>query len=157
MTLTLPSFDSSIFNFPDASTMTEKITTGKNYKTPKFHCKLFSGFNWLLPRCNRERWKGGMEREREQMIGEREGPIVDSIGNFLTISLSQLSLSVFVEISLCGFVFWEVRVWDIGFCIIYSFELFIFYFLDFFGFFILFYLFYLYFFFHFALIIIKGM
>ena len=51
-----------------------------------------------------------MEREREQMIGEREGPIVDSIGNFLTISLSHLSLSVFVEISLCGFVLWEVRV-----------------------------------------------
>ena len=66
----------------------------------------------LIDRCQDATERDGEEgwKEREQMIGKREGPIVDSIGNFLTISLSQLSLSVFVEISLCGFVLWEVRV-----------------------------------------------
>ena len=63
----------------------------------------------LIDRCQdaieRDGEEGWKEREREKMIGEREGPIVDSIGNFLTISLSQLSLSVLHSLCLWKFLY----------------------------------------------------
>ena len=97
MTLTLPFFDSSAFNFLDAS----HYTIEKIYKTPNFITSCSGG---LIDSCQDATKRDGKTRweEREQKRGEREGPIVDAIGNFLTISLS---LFVFVEISLCGSVF----------------------------------------------------
>jgi hypothetical protein len=89
MTLTLPFFDSSAFNFSDAS----HYTIEKNYKTPNFIASCSGG---LIDRCQdatKRDGKTGWE-EREQKRGEREGLIVDAIGNFLRFtSLTHLSLS----------------------------------------------------------------
>ena len=89
MTLTLPFFDSSAFNFSDA------------YKTPNFIASCSGG---LIDRCQDATERDGKTRweEREQKRGEREGLIVDAIGNFLTISLS---LSVLHSLYLWKFLY----------------------------------------------------
>ena len=97
MTLTLPFFDSSAFNFLDAS----HYTTKKIYKTPNFIASCLGG---LIDHCQdaiERDGKMGWE-EREQKRGEREGLIVDAIGNFLTISLS---LSVLHSLYLWKFLY----------------------------------------------------
>ena len=89
MTLTLPFFDSSAFNFSDA------------YKTPNFIASCSGG---LIDRCQDATERDGKTgwEEREQKRGEREGLIVDAIGNFLTISLS---LSVLHSLYLWKFLY----------------------------------------------------
>jgi hypothetical protein len=97
MTLTLPFFDSSAFNFSDAS----HYTTKKNYKTPNFIASCLRG---LIDRCQDATERDGKTgwEEREQKRGEREGLIIDAIGNFLTISLS---LSVLHSLYLWKFLY----------------------------------------------------
>uniref|UniRef100_A0A2N9HTZ4 Uncharacterized protein n=1 Tax=Fagus sylvatica TaxID=28930 RepID=A0A2N9HTZ4_FAGSY len=81
MTLTLPFFDSSAFNFSDAS----HYTTEKNYKTPNFIASCSGG---LIDRCQDATERDGKTgwEEREQKRGEREGLIVDAIGNLGGVS-----------------------------------------------------------------------
>ena len=75
MTLTLPFFDSSAFNFSAA------------YKTPNFIASCSGGLIDRYQDVAKRDGKTGRE-EREQKRGEREGLIIDAIGNFLTISIS---------------------------------------------------------------------
>ena len=97
MTLTLPFFDSSAFNFLDAS----HYTIEKIYKTPNVIASCSGGLIDRYQDVAKRDGKTGRE-VREQKRGEREGLIIDAIGNFLTISLS---LSVLHSLYLWKFLY----------------------------------------------------